>query len=1407
MYTLTSRRVSHDARRRHSATDPPSRTGTSPVRLLLLLVCLLSLAVANMTAIAAGTPKKLGFGQQPTNTVAGATITPAVTVRVLDSQGRLVTTATNAITLAIYTNPGGGTLSGTLTKNAVGGIATFNDLSIDKTGTGYKLRATATGLTAATSNAFNITPGTPTQLAFYQQPTNAVAGVAITPAVTVRILDAFGNLTTATNAVTMAIDTNPGGGTLSGTLTKNAVSGTATFNDLSIDKTGTGYKLRATATGLTQAVSNAFNITPGTPSQLVFGQQPTTTDAGATITPAVTVNLLDAQGNQTSGTNAVTMAIGTNPGGGTLSGTLTKNAVNGTATFNNLSINNAGTGYTLRATATGLTLADSNPFDILSIAGTPISIGGVPQCPILVVNLTPGDLCYDAAVDMKVWLDQMTGGSFSIQAYTPEATSGIIIGTAAQFPTQATQYNVNQTTVGAEGYRVVPDDARLWILSTSALGAEHGTYGVLESLGCRWLIPDPTWYIIPGKPDITVTLDVTEKPAYDFLRIWYGWGGQPGDLAGWHKRNLMTHSFYASCGEMWEIVLSSAEFAAHPEWAALVGGTRTNWQLCVSNPDLQDHFVLQHVFPTLNTSQTTSVEPADGGGFCECSVCAAIGQGTPSDEAIWLANISARAATLTYPGQDKWVCQLAYAYHSAPPHYPMTGSCPEWINPGHSGTITFDQFEPNVYMQITNGFNFSGLSTMQLLAALRAQGLQKAGTYEYYSYMQQDKPEEEASFYYAVADMIEAYHDNSVSTMDCESQCNWAPNGLCYWITSRLAWDPHQSVDVLVQEYCDNAYGKASAPMRRYHDRMANGIRYNKLFMRDSLEDLKEAYSLEGRPEYVARLDRVAMYLHDMRLMYEHKMARETQQPIEVINEIDHRWVNWIRRIWDTQMIDSKIDLYDEPISGQMFYPNDAAANVPPEMAVWKTERTDLPTSSEMIGVFDDDYTYFFGVPLVDPYLKGFSVDLVPINDVRPDLVNAWGTVTENLGYFEDSVYYFRGQADEELTVTVIPFGGQGGGHNMNGRPWSINQVNTDTGAETSVESGTYVCESGDTCYINVTLPNDGLYILRPGTYYWSAATCVFSPARPNSLLATRNNFRQWWCSLPNAFFYVPKGTTGFTINVTDNGGMDSPVNIWTADGTKVFTYPAIPQNNRPSLVVTVPAGKDDQIWKIDMLGGRLQYYIEGIPQYVSFTPAKLLVPKETVRVVADSQTVNTSENTPVNGTLTATSAFSEPLTYSLVNGEGAHVTTLISVRGTLTITNPSTGAFSYTPKTDAWGTDVFSFVASDSQCTSMPAKLTVNIASVPQAPAPTANDMSLTTSVNLSVRGQFSVTDPTNDAVTFTIVQNGTKGIATLVNASTGTFIYVPTPGQTGQDTVIFTANDGYGTSNQGTVTITINP
>ena len=113
-------------------------------------------------------------------------------------------------------------------------------------------------------------------------------------------------------------------------------------------------------------VSIALRPVPAPAAKVVFTTQPTDTTAGATITPAVEVSVEDASGNVEATDNAtqVTVAIGNNAGPGSLSGTVTRTVFNGVATFNDLSINNTGSGYTLTAASTGLTGATSSAFNI-----------------------------------------------------------------------------------------------------------------------------------------------------------------------------------------------------------------------------------------------------------------------------------------------------------------------------------------------------------------------------------------------------------------------------------------------------------------------------------------------------------------------------------------------------------------------------------------------------------------------------------------------------------------------------------------------------------------------------------------------------------------------------------------------------------------------------------------------------------------------------------------------------------------------------------------------------------------------------------------------------------------------------------------------------------------------------------
>jgi hypothetical protein len=215
-------------------------------------------ADANVTLF--GQPERLVFSVQPSNAVAGASIAPPIKVTILDEDGVVVVNSSALITLSLSANPSSGTLSGTVTRPAVNGVATFDDVSINRSGVGYRLQAAMTGVNSQNSSFFNISPAAASKLSFVAQPPNTDAGSQFS--VSVAVQDAFGNtVTNATHGVNIAIDNNPTGTTLQGTTFRNALNGIVVFDNLQINTPGNGFTLKAVANPLTLTTSDPFNIT------------------------------------------------------------------------------------------------------------------------------------------------------------------------------------------------------------------------------------------------------------------------------------------------------------------------------------------------------------------------------------------------------------------------------------------------------------------------------------------------------------------------------------------------------------------------------------------------------------------------------------------------------------------------------------------------------------------------------------------------------------------------------------------------------------------------------------------------------------------------------------------------------------------------------------------------------------------------------------------------------------------------------------------------------------------------------------------------------------------------------------------------------------------------------------------
>ncbi len=230
--------------------------------------------------ITIGPAAKVAFTQQPGGGDATVAWTTQPIVTVQDAGGNTIVGSTASVTLAIGTNPNSGVLTCTANpKAAVAGIVTFAGCKIDKAAVGYMLTASSALLTGATSSTFTINVGAATKLAYSQEPGGADATVVWSTQPSVVVQDAGGNVVTSSSAsITLTIGTNPASGVLACTTNPlAALSGTATFAGCKISKTGVGYTLIASSSGLTSVTSSAFNITAAPLSYVAVGAASTAT--------------------------------------------------------------------------------------------------------------------------------------------------------------------------------------------------------------------------------------------------------------------------------------------------------------------------------------------------------------------------------------------------------------------------------------------------------------------------------------------------------------------------------------------------------------------------------------------------------------------------------------------------------------------------------------------------------------------------------------------------------------------------------------------------------------------------------------------------------------------------------------------------------------------------------------------------------------------------------------------------------------------------------------------------------------------------------------------------------------------------------------------------------------------------
>ena len=366
---------------------------------------------------------KVVFAQQPTDTVADQTITPAVTVQLQD--GSSANVATPGIPITLTLTSGTGSLSGTTTQlTDAAGLATFNNLSINVTGTNKQLTASSGSLTPATSNFFNITQPAPVQCATCASGAISCSGQLIghgTPTTSRKDIDGttstcaneacsgstsgsfnylsytFRNSTASPVCYTVSFDNacNVSATSLfSAAYSPSFNPGNVCTNFLgdlgNPTSTTTSYQFTVPSGQNFDIVvwnrisgtycTSPFTLTltpcaslppPTNATKLVFVQQPTDTVVDQTVTPAVTVQLQDnSSANVTDANIPITLSL--TAGSGMLLGTTTQMTdATGLATFPNLSLNVVGNNKQLTASSSGLIPAVSSSFNITAAAAVP----------------------------------------------------------------------------------------------------------------------------------------------------------------------------------------------------------------------------------------------------------------------------------------------------------------------------------------------------------------------------------------------------------------------------------------------------------------------------------------------------------------------------------------------------------------------------------------------------------------------------------------------------------------------------------------------------------------------------------------------------------------------------------------------------------------------------------------------------------------------------------------------------------------------------------------------------------------------------------------------------------------------------------------------------------------------------
>lgn len=791
----------------------------------------------------------------------------------------------------------------------------------------------------------------------------------------------------------------------------------------------------------------------------------------------------------------------------------------------------------------------------------------------IIVAPDASDAVRGHAAELAAMLSQITTGQFVVR--TGDGQEGIAVGLVTDFPTFALQDVVNATgPASQEQYLLRSHERGLYVVGQTQLAVRNAVYDLLHRIGHRQFFPGETWEIIPHHPTLEVTVDALESPDYLFRRIWYGYGlweynNQP--YARWNAVNRMPGGFSLNTGHAYDQIIHQHKqtFDAHPEYYALVNGQRTGSKMCIANPAVQQLVVdyAQAFFEKNPQASSVSIDPSDGGGWCECSDCARLG--TASDRALILANAISQHLEQHWPG--KYVAMYAYNEHSPPP------------------TV---KARERVIVNVATRFLRGGHSTTGLLDAWREQGVKQLGIREYYAVHPWDRDlpgRAKGSNTAYLAETIVDFHRRGAVFLTAESSDNWGPCGLGYYLASRLYWnvDEAKQLDTLKEDFYTRAFGSAQQPMRQFYELIDGSHRpiFSSPLIGRMYTLLSQAMAMSDDPKVQRRLEHLVLYTRYCELYERYAMAggKARQQAFEAL--IRHGW-----RMRETMMIHSK-GLYrdlakrDKSVS----IPAEARWNVPEADNPWKE---DSPwTRLELLAWVKEGMANH---PPLAFETVSYEGELVPAAAAL-----RWPALPELEGSSRSrgkEVYHLWVDQPQSLTFLVtgglIP-------HFRNRGPTQLRLYAQLEDPATLVDQAD-APNDGQQVSVTLTARDAGLHVLTVDDNS-DLSEVIF----PQGVVRTMDAGveRAFGFNRRSSFyFYVPRG-------VKSVGGFIQSSGAEIHDPTGQVRHT---QGKAGYFHIPVGSGEDGQLWTIHKLQGKL--VLMTVPPLLASSPQALLLPEEVVK-------------------------------------------------------------------------------------------------------------------------------------------------------------------------------------------------